>query len=134
MTAGEIDRENGAVYYICGSTGEKSYEIVDNDSFNFAVLNGDYNAIYLTVTANDTTFDVTTHEYTADGQDIIIDSYTMTKDITCTDDGHDYTYADGWLTCSVCGYTAPVGTYTGLAHDVETGRAMYFIGGSAVKG
>lgn len=134
MTAGQVDKENGAVYYICGSTGEKSYEIIDNDAFNFAVLNGDYNAIYLTVTANDTTFDVTTHEYTADGQDIIIDSYTMTKDITCTDDGHDYTYADGWLTCSVCGYTAPVGTYTGLAHDAETGRAMYFIGGSAVKG
>ncbi|MGN1418009.1 MAG: phosphodiester glycosidase family protein, partial [Acutalibacteraceae bacterium] len=38
LTNGQIDNENGAVYYICGSTGEKSYEIINNPDHHYAKL------------------------------------------------------------------------------------------------
>ena len=34
MTDGQVN-EAGTVYYICGSTGGKSYSIVNNPDFNF---------------------------------------------------------------------------------------------------
>lgn len=135
LTAGEVDNANGAVYYICGSTGEKSYDIVPNDAFHFDCLVGDYNAIYITVKATDTTLDITTHDYTESGTDSIIDSYSKTKEVTCTADGHGYVYADGYLTCSVCGYAAkPTDiAYTGFAKNTAGGK-MYFIGGNVQTG
>ena len=120
--------ENGTVYYICGSTGEKSYDIVKNDSFNFEMLDGNYNAIYITANVTDTEFTVTTYDYTGSGSEII-DTYTKTKDITCSKDGHVLVYDDGELYCSVCGYPTDLSSYTGFARDLDTGRNMYFLGG-----
>ncbi len=136
VTAGEVDEANGAVYYICGSTGEKSYEIVDNAAHHFDILVDDYNATYLTVTVTDTEFTVVTHDYLEDGTDAIIDSYTMTKEVNCTDGGHAFEYENGWLTCSVCGYamSATKSGYTGFTTDKATGRQMYLIGGNVQTG
>ena len=134
LKGGEVNAD-GTVYYICGSTGEKSYEIVNNADHHYAALESEYNAIYLTVKATDTTLTIDTHDYTAGGDDILIDTYEIKKDITCTESGaHDYEHNDGYLTCKVCGYSMPVGTYTGFAVDETTGRTMYFLGGKATTG
>ena len=146
ITNGAVDTENGAVYYICGSTGEKSYQVVENPDFPYAfvrgsqAVEGEYNAIYMTVHTTDTQFVVETHDVTVTGEgtynDDVIDSYTMTKPITCTESGeHDFAYADGCLTCTVCGYSKPVDeSFTGFATDAETGRTRYFINGETQTG
>ena len=127
QTGGKLN-ENGTVYYICGSTGEKSYEIVKNDAFNFEMLVDDYNATYITANVTDTTFSLTTYDYNG-SEPVIIDTYTKTKDITCSKDGHVLVYDDGELYCSVCGYPVELESYTGFARDLDTGRNMYFLGG-----
>ena len=130
LTGGEVDPENGVVYFVCGSTGEKSYTATDMPSHHNAVCSQEYdNGIYLTVEANDTEFTVTTREGNGD----ILDTYTKTYD-GCAD-GHDFTYeSDGYLTCSVCGHTEPLGTYTGFATDEATGKQRYFTNGEVKTG
>ncbi|MBR5411049.1 MAG: phosphodiester glycosidase family protein [Clostridia bacterium] len=145
VTNGVRDDENGAVYYICGSTGEKSYQVIENPDFPYAMVrgsgavDGEYEAVYLTATATDTAFTVDTHEVTVTGDgtynDVIIDTYTMTRAVTCTESGkHDFAYADGALTCKVCGYTKPVDGYTGFAEDAATGGTRYFLNGVSQTG
>lgn len=127
LTGGNVDQENGVVYYISGSTGEKSYSVVDNPEFHFAKVTGDYDSLYLSVEATEKSFTVYAME--ADGR--VIDSYT--KQDPCAK-GHTYEYADGKLTCSVCGKTITTEDYTGLAKDVATGRKMYFKDGIITTG
>ena len=150
VTAGVRDDANGAVYYICGSTGEKSYQVVETEGFPYefvrgsGAVEGEYEAIYMTVKATDTTMTVDTHEITnvqvSDGElvdydDAIIDSYTMTRTLDCSEAGeHVFTYANDTLTCSVCGYSKPLGNYTGFATDEATGKTRYFIGGNTQTG
>ena len=50
---GEVNEKDGIVYYICGSTGEKSYSAVDNKDFHFNIVDQDYDAIYLTLSTTD---------------------------------------------------------------------------------
>lgn len=129
---GELN-EDGTVYYICGSTGEKSYEIVNNKNFHFDMLDGEYNAIYITAKATDKKFEITTYNY--DGtQPVIIDTYTKTKKSDCVNNGHTALYDEGDMYCSVCGYPIDAETYTGFARDVETGRNMYFLNGTKKTG
>ena len=133
MTGGEIDRENGAVYYICGSTGEKSYQIVFNPLHHYAFTSDSFNATYLTVNATDKDFTVTTYDLLEDGSVVILDAYTMHKDITCAEGGeHAYAYNSQTheLVCSVCGYTADVGNYTGFLTDLTNGKKLYLYLGS----
>lgn len=130
MTAGAVDEKAGTVYYICGSTGEKSYDVVYNDEFNFVIATNDYEATYLTVSADEKQFSVTT--YDLDGS--VLDSYTMKKDNECSKNGHTFVYGEGYLECTVCGHAKPLGEYNGFATDAATGRTMYFIGGVSQKG
>lgn len=128
---GEVSKEDGVVYYICGSTGEKSYGVVNNKDFHFAnPPTTDFDAIYLTVSATDNEFKVETHE--ADGT--VIDTYTKTKTYKDCTDGHDYIYDDGYLTCSRCGSSKELGNYTGFATDEKSNKKMYFIAGVAKTG
>lgn len=130
--AGKID-EDGTIYYICGSTGEKSYEVVKNDSFNFEICTNDYNAAYITAEATDTELSLTTYDYTGSGA-VILDSFTKTKKSDCAKNGHTAAYDNGEMYCSVCGYPIDAKSYTGFARDVETGRNMYFLGGQKKTG
>ena len=131
LTGGEVDPYYGVVYYVCGSTGEKSYTATDMPSHHNAVCTQDYdNGIYLTVETTDKDITVTTKE--ANGS--ILDTYTKTRSV-CMDDGHKFVYTtDGFLTCSVCGYTRPVDGYTGFATDEATGKNRYFTNGEAKTG
>ena len=132
LTGGEVDKDNGVVYYVCGSTGEKSYTATNNPAHHFAVGTQEYeHGIYLTVEATDKEFTVTTKE--SDGS--ILDTYTKKADTTCVTDGHQFAYtADGDLVCTVCGYSEALGSYTGFATDAETGRNRYFVNGTAQTG
>ena len=120
---GEVNEKDGIVYYICGSTGEKSYSATDNKDFHFAQLNDDFEAIYLTVQATDKKFEVTTHEL--DGS--VIDTYTKESTTECAKNGHQYVRDDSaYLTCKECGY-ATKASYTGLVTDKDSGKTMYLI-------
>ncbi|MCD7774149.1 MAG: phosphodiester glycosidase family protein, partial [Clostridiales bacterium] len=136
MAGGEVDEDNGVVYFICGSSGEKSYGVTDNPDYNFAIATNDYSGIYLSVTATDSTFTVTTYDV-VDGVGQIIDSYTKTSNSKCMTDGHDWVLDENgeYMTCSVCGYTteADLGSYTGLLTDSD-GNIMYYIAGNKQTG
>ncbi len=127
LKGGEVDAENGIVYYICGSTGEKSYSISDNKDFHFAELNDEFEAIYLTVNATDKQFTVKTHEL--DGT--VIDEYVKESTSECMTSGHDYVYdGSSYLECGDCHYARPVAGYTGFTAD----ETMYFINGTMQHG
>ena len=127
---GKVNENDGIVYYISGSTGEKAYQITDNKDFHFAITNGDFKAVYLTVSATDDKFTVTAHD--VDGS--IIDSYTKTKVKEECKNGHEYVYDGEYLTCKNCGYSEELGDYTGFATNEATGKKMYFIDGKFKTG
>ena len=127
---GEVNEKDGTVYYICGSTGEKSYGIVNNPNFHFAIATQDYNGIYLTASTTDDTFTVTTHD--VDGS--VIDSYTKLKSSEQCKDGHDYVYDGEYLTCNKCGNAKELGNYTGFVTEEKSGKKMYFINGKFQTG
>lgn len=70
-----VNKDKGTTYYICGSTGEKSYTITDNKDFHFAKLDDEYNEIYLSAKADATEFKVDVYE--SDGT--LIDTFTKVK-------------------------------------------------------
>lgn len=122
--------DDGVVYYICGSTGEKAYPVSINEDFHFVKAHNDYTAIYLTLSATDEKLTVETHE--ADGS--VIDTYTKYSDNECAESGHSYVYDGTYLACEKCGYERDIKGYTGWAADKDSGSRMYFINGSAQKG
>ena len=135
MTGGQVDEENGAVYFICGDLGEKSrsteYAAEDNPDFHFAKISQSYDAVYLIASTSDR--DMTVTAYNLDGS--VLDTYTMHHANSCDRDGHQYQYnrANGTLICSVCSEAAPK-TYTGWATDSATGGKMYFLSGAYKTG
>lgn len=137
LTNGSVDANNGVVYYICGSTGGKSYSIVDNPEFHFDIATIDFNSVYMTLSATPSKVTVTAYNVDANGNASILDTYTKSKQ-PCVNDEHTYIYdrSTDRLECSVCGERsyAKEDEYSGWATDVETGRAMYFVGGDAVLG
>ena len=132
ITGGEVDPDNGVVYFVCGSTGEKSYTATDMPSHHNAVCTQEYdNGIYLTVEATDTEITVTTKESNGD----VLDVYTKQAKTSCVENGHTFAYAaDGYLTCTVCGHSEPGSDYTGFSTDEATGRTRYFVGGVSQTG
>ena len=126
LFAGERDDEKGTVYYTCASTGEKSYTPSNTRGIDFAFepTNEGYTGIYLTISADEDSFEVTTRDY--DGS--IFDQYTKTR-IVCENNIHTYVYSDdAYLTCSNCGHCEAAGDYTGKV-TAESGVAMYLVGG-----
>lgn len=123
--------DDGTVYYICGSTGEKSYGISNNPDFHFDIATQDFNGIYITASTTEDEMTVITHD--VDGS--VIDSYTKTKSSEeCLKDGHDYVYDGEYLTCNKCGNAKELGNYTGFVTEEITGKKMYFINGAFQTG
>lgn len=137
LTDGQVN-ENGTVYYICGSTGGKSYSVVDNPNFHFNVATLDFESVYVDVTADRYQATVTAYNVAADGSVSVLDRYTKRTTPICADDAHTYVYdrTSGELECSVCGYTenAAQVQYNGWAADSDSGRKMFFTAGRAVTG
>ena len=131
MTGGQVDEENGAVYFIVGAAEPGRYGIYDDPAFNFAMTSGDYTSLYTSVHATDTTFEITVYDLQEDGTSVIFDSYTILN--ACAKTDHDFTYIDGKLVCGVCHYAvlpAEYGEsgYSGMAQD-EDGVNYYFSNG-----
>lgn len=128
LRQGEVNKDSGVVYYICGSSGEKSYSITDNEDFHFAKLSGDYTGVYLSVNTTKSTMTVDTFE--VDGS--LLDSYTKTKVDPCAAGHKPMHCIDGSLRCSTCGQVLE--GYTGFAVDEATGGQMYYLGGAYKTG
>lgn len=127
----EIDEENGVYYYICGSSGEKSYAITSQDKFDyskiFKIVTDDFTATYLTVTADK-------DEMTIEYYDIdrgLLD--TVTIESPCKRHGHTACYdpAEKAVSCSVCGIALE--DYSGKAPDAD-GNEYYLLGGVVKTG
>lgn len=136
MTDGKVD-DNGTVYYICGSTGEKSYDIIFNDDFNFDVTSDNYDAIYLTVNATEDELEISTYDYKIFKEDNMtdiqkIDSYKIVS--KCGSSVHQNVHSDGKLECTVCGKKSTLEGYTGFVKDKATGLLMRFTEGSPSTG
>ena len=134
MTGGQVDEENGAVYFIVGAAEPGRYGIYDDPAFNFAMTSGEYTSLYTSVHATDTTFEITVYNLQEDGTSVIFDSYTIRN--SC-ETGHDFAYIDGKLVCGVCHYAAfPADVdengFSGLVQN-EEGRYYYFTAGKAVE-
>lgn len=132
MTGGQVDEENGAVYFIVGAAEPGRYGIYDDPAFNFAMTSGEYTSLYTSVHATDTTFEITVYDLQEDGTSVIFDSYTIRN--SCAQTNHDFTYIDGKLVCGVCHYTVLPAEYgfSGLVQN-EEGRYYYFTAGKAVE-
>lgn len=139
LKGGEIDAEDGVYYYICGSSGEKSYKINSQDVFDyekvFAKTNDSFNAVYLSVEATQSTMTINVYDVLTDGSEQLLDSLTL-KSLTgsCAEKGHELDNAvcsNGKLICNNCHAAVdPVEwNYNGWARDEATGRKMYFLRG-----
>ena len=144
LKAGEIDAEDGVYYYICGSSGEKSYSINSQNVFDyskvFAKATTAFNAVYLSVEATQSKMTINVYDVLADGSEQLLDSLTL-KSLTgsCAEKGHelaDAVCSSGKLICNNCHAAVdPVEwNYTGWARDKATGRKMYFLRGVAQTG
>ncbi|MGM9912823.1 leucine-rich repeat protein [Floccifex sp.] len=137
LTDMQVDEDNGVVYYICGSTGGKSYAAVDVPEYNFQVATIDFESVYVDVKADFDSIEVTAYNIDANGNRTVLDSYS--KEIPyCENDEHNYVYDKNTdnLTCLDCPTvtTAAKDMYSGFATDKETGKKMYFIAGKYVTG
>ena len=144
LKGGEIDAENGVYYYICGSSGEKSYPVSSQNIFDyskiFAQATTDFNAIYLSVEANRSQMKINVYDMQKDGTPHLLDNVTL-KSLTgsCADKGHvldNAVCSNGKLICGNCHAAVdPIEwNYTGWARDEATGRKMYFLRGVAQTG
>ncbi|MCC3868755.1 phosphodiester glycosidase family protein [Terrisporobacter mayombei] len=125
----KVDEKNGTVYVVAGSAGDKTYAPTDNKDFHFAKLESDYDGLYITASTNGSEFKIEARE----SNGTLVDSFTKTKNGSCQD-GHDYSYEDGYLTCKECGSSKELGTYTGFATVGNTDKKMYFIQGQFQTG
>ncbi|MGN1343321.1 MAG: leucine-rich repeat protein, partial [Traorella sp.] len=129
--------EDGTVYFITGSSGEKSYSVFENPDFHFAVATQEFDGIYLDVQAGYNEIVVTTYNVKSDGTKEVFDSYTKQKD-RCENDDHEYLFDEqtGNLICEKCDYiiNAREAMYAGFAHEMNSGKLMYFVAGVPVTG
>ncbi len=134
------NRGDGIVYYICGSSGEKSYPLDPTLPFDYNATT-DFNAIYLTVEAAKDTLTVKTYDLVdaTTGEASCIDTFTMFAS-SCVTKGHVFTEESNYdlnkktLTCSSCGepVSASESGYTGT---VNAGEAhVYLFNGVAKTG
>lgn len=123
-----VVNQDGTVYVISGSIGEKSYSAWNDPTFNFDIVLDSYQAVYMTVTATDTTFTYNLYETTGE----LVDSYSRTKEV---DKSNEKFYINGdRLISSITGYSIPLASYTGFAYVEATGAKKYFIAGNFVRG
>lgn len=133
LVGGEVT-DGGTVYYICGNMGEKSYNTTDNPEYHFAEIQTDYSAAYVSVTASDSEMLINLYDVPSAGNGILIDTYTITKTTDCNTNGHTNDFDGEYLTCTVCGYTQPVGDFTGFVSNADNGNTMYLINGTPITG
>lgn len=135
MIGGEVN-EDGIVYFIAGSSGEKSYTATNTPEFNFDIATNEYTSIYMSVTADKEEFTVNTYDISVNGDGsvntVLYDSYTIYSE--CAKNGHEWFHDSETdkVTCSVCDMIND--NYTGFVNDSKTGNTMYFNHGVKATG
>ena len=137
MVNGQVDK-NGTVYYICGSTGGKSYSIVNNPDFHFDVATLNFDSVYVDVTADRFQATVTAYNVATDGTKTVLDQYTRRAVPVCQNDEHTYLFDldTKELFCDVCGHTenAVDEKFSGFVREQESRRLMYLVAGVPLTG
>ena len=137
LTDGQVN-ENGTVYYICGSTGGKSYSVVNNPDFHFDVATLDFDSVYVDVTADRFQATVTAYNVAADGSVSVLDQYTKRTTPICENDEHTYLFdlETKELFCTVCGFSenAAEEKFSGFVHEQQSHRLMYLVAGVPLTG
>lgn len=122
----KVGSNEGTVYYIIGSTGEKSYGVTKGAAHKIATQ--DFDGLYFTVEAGEK--EITIRALDNCGE-TLVDTYTKTK-TGCK--VHDYLVTDdGMLICDTCSHAEPIGNYTGLVKDENTGKTKYLNDGELAK-
>lgn len=129
---GAVDNEKGITYFICGSLGEKSYGITDNEAFHFVKLEGNYNAVYLTLSTTSDTLRIQAYDYSS-GNAKLLDSFTKQKS---GEHSHSYQWDGGSRLVCNCGYNISAASYTGYAGYTLDGKSgqVYFNAGTLMTG
>ena len=137
MVDGQVNAD-GTVYYICGSTGGKSYSVVDNKDFNFEVATLDFESVYVDVTADQYQITVTAYNVDAGGTRTVLDQYSKRSMPVCENDEHTYVFDrdSKELNCTVCGHTcnAVDEMFSGFVTEKTSGRLMYLVAGVPLTG
>lgn len=128
LTGGKVD-ENGTVYMISGTTGDKTYPTTDT-GFEFEKYITSFDGVYMSVSATANSFSIEARE--ANGN--ILDTYTRTKTFSCDEDGHEYEIHNDLVTCIHCKDTIPLSSFTGIAKDPDNGKLKGYIGGKMQTG
>ena len=130
---GAVDNEKGITYFICGSLGEKSYGITDNEAFHFVKLEGNYNAVYLTLSTTSDTLRIQAYDYSS-GNAKLLDSFTKQK--SGEHNSHSYQWDGGSRLVCACGYNISAAAYTGYAGYTLDGKSgqVYFNAGTLMTG
>jgi len=116
---------NGVVYFVSGALGEKRYPAVNNPEFNFEIVADDFDDLYISIEAKETTFKITA--YQTDGT--VIDEYIKIK---ANDHNHEYSITEDRLVCGICHYNRPIGNYTGFVKTLNN-NIMYLVNGEPYK-
>ncbi len=141
MTDEEVD-EDGVVYWICGTTGGKSYELVPDNPDHFEIATLDFESVYLDVSTHretdENTIIITAYDVSADGEEVKeIDSYEK-KVAYCENGDHDYVWNRDTdrVTCTKCPFVSTMKTelLSGFVTDEKTGRLMHLVSGQAQTG
>ena len=129
---GAVDNEKGITYFICGSLGEKSYGITDDPDFHFVKLEGNYNAVYLTLSTTSDTLCIRAYDYSS-GNAELLDSFTKEKS---GEHSHSYQWDGGSRLVCGCGYNISAASYTGYAGYTLDGKSgqVYFNAGTLMTG
>lgn len=134
-----VELNDGTIYYIAGSVGEKSYAAVDNPDFHFEEIRGKgqpmgFEAIYLTVSATDN--DAYVNAYDLE-EGLIGKEIHLTKNQPCPDGEHSWVYRPekGDLKCEKCLARMDKAEYSGFAKMENTENdQVYMIAGVLQKG
>jgi hypothetical protein len=135
LTQGKVDKDDGVVYYICGTTGGKSYSVVNNPDFHFDIATLDFNSVYVSFETSGDKATVTAYNVDTNGNQSVLDTYTKTK--TCANDDHSYVYDKDSkkLVCTKCGHEIDPAAekYNGFVQEKQSGKTMCFVSGELVK-
>lgn len=112
-----INTEDGILYYICGSSGEKSYSITSQSKFDydtiFALATLDFTATYLSVESSQDQLTINVYDLNRG----LMDTYTLQSE--CIRKGHSEVFnpENDTVTCAVCGNS--IEGFTGEIFDKD---------------
>lgn len=133
---GGEENEKGVVYFIVGTAGEKKYGCFGGA--NFKKRTQEYNALYLSVSANSRHIEITAWDVQEDGTASVFDSYEIgPKECQLANHDLEYDKATGDFFCKICGHYYKIEDltlYSGLVADKESGHYRYLQGGKFLSG